>query len=189
MVDRSDKQDTSQKADTIEVTGHIDVVPVDLPADMAEAERERARAHKVGDILMFLERHQSQIDKTLAETVSHRLPDGMSGDTTMVVETEAPIFRVSIAAKMDDGVEFDRRALASDLSGAIEEAVTGFIGAQATKVGHWRPSVRTDLGSATGHQIEPTGQPGTVVPKRNLAWLLVASVFCGVLIAAFVFYQ
>ena len=65
------------QSEAIEIEGEIEVVGVNLPQDMEQAERLKAQQSKISDVLVVLERHHASVEQALSERIATELPEGI----------------------------------------------------------------------------------------------------------------
>ena len=141
-------------SETFELEGRVEVVAANLPADMNEAERVRAKAVRETNVVIVLERHQAAVEAAINDRLATIMPDGVSSQTQVKFDDAEPMFHVCVAPHSRDEHSLDRKAISAALPDIVSDAVAAQIAERATLVGMWRADVKTAIKS----QAEPQGK-------------------------------
>lgn len=168
-----------EQSEAIDIEGRVDVVALDLPADMETEQRAHAQRCRIGDVLVMLEVNHKAVEQVLDDRIAQEMPEGVTAETTLDIAKDDPVFYVKIAPIAQDGGTIDRRGLAGVLPGAVQDVVSSYIGERATHVGMWEPRIVAQLAtqSTSGKGERENGGHRSV--NRLIGWLVGLGIVSG----------
>lgn len=145
MSSQPDQVGVMLGSEAFELEGRVEVVGANLPQDMGEAERARAKAARESNVVLVLERHQMALEAGIAERVAAIMPEGIRAVTQVTFDDLAPAFYVRVTPSGDEQQELDRQAISAALPEIVSDAVSSQIAERATQVGMWRADVKAAM--------------------------------------------